>query len=302
MKQYCLFILLAFSGFSQNNLTDIQWDKVHRSKIADGKFIAIYNFKAGVIDSLNHILIPFKYDCLEYANGILIATLNKKSGILTTQNKIITPLIYDWVLPRENNKFLVRKKDNAGLIDTSNNFIIPLTYRAVTSFLEDYFIVENADGKNGIYDFTGKLHLPEKYRFYNIDGHKIFCYKDGVPMILNFTGTSKNISIDTNIIFKEQGRHYCLGELFNQIIILNNKVGLLSSENTILIPMVYEDLISYRDGRTFIARLNGKFGIVSYKNEIRLPLQYDSYQVRKEFIVFKKAGLKDTIYQWEYIP
>lgn len=308
-KLFALHFLICFCAFSQNHKSLDNHQYKVGAKINDTLSIAYTpkGDKYGVVTADGKFVIPLTYQRLEYENGLLIATVGKKQGILSPYGKIITPVKYDWVGARIHNRFLVRLNNKYGLLDDANNFVLPFGYSGtdllyISKDSEDYhYIFKNKQGLSGIYDYTGKQIIPEKYVFYNVDGDKIFCTDSGKPMILHYNDMSKNIILPQDISLVKTFPHYCWGERHNQIFLKDGKYGLISSENEILIPPLYDELKNIFCGHNFLVKQKGKYGIVSYNNKLREEIRFEAYQQRKEIVVLKKNGEKDRYFSADQI-
>jgi hypothetical protein len=143
-----LFLLLTTFLYSQNSKT----------KIEENKFIESRENKFGVTDSLKNVIIPFIYDFIEFKNQRLIIRRNNLNGLFSLDNKELLPIEFEFILPRENERFILRtKKSIFGLSDINEKIIIPLQYKSVSSTEnDDFYITENGKNLNGVYDYNGK--------------------------------------------------------------------------------------------------------------------------------------------------
>jgi hypothetical protein len=71
------------------------------------------DFKYGIIDKNNNVLLPFIYDGCGHINDLIHIRINKKSGVLDEKFKVIIPLDFDDVSVKtgfDNNRFIEAKK------------------------------------------------------------------------------------------------------------------------------------------------------------------------------------------------
>jgi hypothetical protein len=289
---YLLFAL-TINSFSQSDSKP----KI-MTTIENGSSIAYFNSKLGLVGARGKKIIPFEYETLEYKNGCLIAQKIGKYGLLTLDNKIIVPCKYDLILARDNDNFIVILDDLKGVIDKTSKELIPTKYKSIDTFQKDFYIVQNEEDLNGIYDFKGASIVPENYVFFNIDKNRIFCTDKTKNLIIDVTDSKKNSLLPDNIVFKKHQKSYIAGELFNQIFSVNNKFGLMKSDATILIPALYDDLTNFYNSSVFIAKLNDKYGIVNYQNKIVREIKYDKIELKKEHAVLKTKGNKEEFYEY----
>ncbi|MCH3883413.1 WG repeat-containing protein [Tenacibaculum aquimarinum] len=294
MNKLILVILtIFFSEFvvSQN----------YKKQIENNKFIEIKDDKFGIIDSLNNIIVPFIYDFIEYKNSRLIVKIENLNGVLTTKNELLIPIKYQFILPRKNDRFIIWTKKNIfGLTDLNGNIIIPLKYKNISATEnDDYYITENENNLNGVFDFNGKNIIEENYRFYTIDNYKIFAMENNKPHILDIENIDNNIDLSSNIKFIETVKHYSISENLFQIIKKKGKYGVINSKNIIVIPIEYDEIRSSENWKYFIIKQRNKVGLININGTIIKKPIYDSIQLRKEYIVLGRKNKKDEIYSYE---
>ena len=283
-----IILVFAFIGqtFSQQN------------RIEENRLLKVKNGKYGLTDTLDKTVVPFDYDFIEYKNNRLIVRKKGLHGLLTTNNKLIIPIEYQFILPRGNNRFILWTPNSVfGLSDGDGKTIIPVRYKSVSSTEnDDFYITKNQKNLNGVYNFNGDKVLPEIYRFYTIDGYKIFAVKDSQPLILNIENQEETIILDKDIGFVETTRHHSMGEQFYQIVKKGNKFGVINASNQTVVPIIYDEVKSSQHWRYFIIRHKGKFGIINVDGDIVKAPVYDAIELRKEFVLLKRKNQKDEVY------
>lgn len=126
-----LFLLLTVFIYSQNSKT----------KIEENRFIERSGNKFGVTDSLKNVIIPFKYDFIEFKNQRLIIRNNNLNGLFLLDNKELLPIEFEFILPRKNDRFILwTKKSIFGLSDINGKILIPIQYKSVSSIENDDFL------------------------------------------------------------------------------------------------------------------------------------------------------------------
>lgn len=292
VKLLLLFILafvLAGKLFAQSN------------KIEPNRLLTTKNSKYGLTDSLNKTVVPFIYDFIEYKNKRLLVRKNGLQGLLTTSNELILPVEYVFVLPKSNNRFILwTPRSVFGLCDNDGKIILPVKYRNISSSVnDDFYITRNDKNLNGVYRFTGENVLPEIYRFFTIDGYKVFAINDAQPIILNLQSPNEIIYLDKKMSFVETSRHHSIGEQFYQIVKIENKYGLINSSNRIIIPFIYDQVKSSQHWRYFIIKKDGKLGIINVSGDIVKEPVYDAIELRKEYVLLKRKNQKEEIYSYQ---
>lgn len=271
------------------------------TKIADNRFIERKDEKYGITDSLKNIVIPFKYDFIEYKNRRLIIRNNKLNGLFSIDNKELVPIEFEFILPRKNDRFILWKNTSLnGICDINGKIIIPLKYKSILSIENDnYYITRNENNLNGVYDFNGNNIIPEEFKFFTVDKNRIFATKKNKTLIIDILNFNNNINLDEKIELIETVRHYSMGENLFQIIKKENKFGILNSKNETIIPIMYDEIISSENWNYFIIKQKNKFGLININGDLVKEPIYDNIQLRKEFIVFERINFKDEYYSYK---
>ena len=287
-----LFLLLTAFIYSQNSKT----------KIEENRFIERSGNKFGVTDSLKNVIIPFKYDFIEFKNRRLIIRNNNLNGLFALDNKELLPIEFEFILPRKNDRFILwTKKSIFGLSNINGKIVIPIQYKSVSSIEnDDFYITENGNNLNGVYDFNGKNIIPEEYKFYTVDKNIIFAIKDNKSQIIDINNSENNIILGEKIELIETVRHYSMGENLFQIIKKENKYGIINSKNETIIPTIYDEIKSSQNWRYFIIKQKNKIGLINVNGTVTKQPIYDSIELRKEYIVLKRKDIKNEIYAYEY--
>jgi hypothetical protein len=287
-----LFLSLSTLIYSQNSKT----------KIEENRFIERRDNKFGIIDSLNNVIIPFKYDFIEFKNQRLIIRNYNLNGLFSLDNEELLPIEFEFILPRKNKRFILwTKKSIFGLSDINGKIIIPIQYKRVSSTEnDDFYITENENNLNGVYDYNGKIIIPEEYKFYTVDKYRIFATKNNNSQIIDLQNSKNNILLGEKIELIETVRHYSMGENLFQILKKENKFGVINSKNETIIPIIYDEIKSSQNWRYFIIKQNNKFGLINVDGTVTKEPIYDKIELRKEYIVLKRKNIKDEIYAYKY--
>lgn len=295
MKNIFIVILFSFLPtliYSQNSVT----------KIEDNRFIERKDNKYGVTDSLKNIIIPFKYDFIEYQNRRLIIRKNKLNGLFSVNNEELIPIEFEFILTRKNDRFILWKRNSLnGLCDNNGKIVIPINYKGLSSTEnDDFYITENEKNLNGVYDINGVNIIPEEYKFYTIDNYRIFATKNSKSQIIDLSNSKNNIQLDEKTDLVETIRHYSMGESLFQIIKIGDKYGVINSKNETIIPIIYDEIKSSQNWRYFIIKLNNKIGLINVNGTVTKEPVYDAIELRKEYVLLKRKNFKDEIYSYQY--
>lgn len=190
------------------------------------------NDRCGLIDTSGKIIIPIKYDDLDFLevqNGeefsntnLLIVNKNDKEGIIDLKNKTIVPIKYDGLDGLESNG-LIRATigDKWGYINRKGEVIIDIKYEAADDFEEGIGFVKK-NGKWGAVNTKGEVVIP-------------FIYDSG----------KKKLHQDDKLF----------------VISLNGKWGCLNTKGGVQIPFIYDEINYFHKGRARVKKGNDEFMI-----------------------------------------
>lgn len=176
----------------------------------------------GMIGTNGKEIVPIKYNIIEsytdkiyrvaaggsYKDGVLE---NEKYGFIDSEGVVILKPEYEEIGQFKDNVAYIKKGDKYGYINDQIQIIIPCKYSAVGTFNQRGHVWVNegakmlkgsskefSGGNFGLYDKSGKLIIPAKYK-------KLGCF-----LKYTFTPTKKNLdgkSFNHQTILKESGSH-----------------------------------------------------------------------------------------------
>lgn len=254
--------------------------------------------KKGVINSSGQYEIECKYDEISPSASIYVVQNNKKSGIIDQKDAVLKPLIYDHIFSlfyRDSihfkNQYLAHKGDLKGIINPYiEKEIIPVSYKNIEQ-LSKYYITANSNNKNGMFSSNGAIIIPEDYEFYNVSPNKIFAVKNAKEYLLSIGNNSyTETEISVGEFVKDKFSFGGFSKSNYQIFKKDNKLGVISNENKIVIPSEFDSITEIYSTGEFIVQKNKKYGIVNANNQVLLELKYDTFQIIKEVVKF---GIKN---------
>lgn len=281
----------------------------HRfEKIIDSDSYLIQNTatkKKGVINASGKYEIECKYDDILTEKLVYIVVNKLKYGLITPNDSILKPLIYDGIqlvnYKDDNlfqNQFLAKKGKLEGIINPfTEKEIVPIQYQDVQTF-SNYFVVTNAENKNGLFSEKGENIINEEYQFYNLFQDKIFATKKNKNYLITLSANQyAEVEIPVDEFVNDGQTFSLISHSKYQVFKKGNKMGVISNENKIVIPAEFEAITSISNGE-FIVRKDNKYGIVNSQSQVVLAIKYDSYAVMKEYILFQIKNSKDEKYSY----
>lgn len=193
----------------------------------DGKF--------GLINNKRLLVLPTEFDSIKrpHLADYYLISKNNLFGVVTSEGYLTIPILYehieyDWKDKKSGEKdcFIVQKNKKLGSIDFYNNTIIPIEFDGISNWVE-----------------------------YGPDAH--YVKKDDKYGIVNYNTGKLIIPVEYDGIEDYRG----LIEVKK-----NNKYGILSWDNTVIIPCIYDKI--YVDLDFFGFENNHKDRIFAQKNNI----------------------------------
>ena len=143
-------------------------------------------------------------------------------------------------------------------------FLLKLTLLlcGFTGLAQPKYVIFNEDGSLGLVDLQGKTVLAPvghlgKYNDFFIT------FNQGISTIYN-----QNLKV----VFRGKYDNVTFGLQGNYIVKKNQKYGVVTANNQIVIPFKYDEIYNLANG--YKVRLNGKKGVVNNKGKLIIPLKY----------------------------
>ncbi len=205
--------------------------------------IAEQGDKIGLIDTLNHALIPIEQDDLKYEGmkGYYVVTQGKKKGFYLPRCNVYHKPEFDGVYMDGISYLQVNDGLKRGLYSNiTGELILPVEYSHVYYVTRSYIITK--DKKKGVINLKGEIIIPIEYK--DVD---------------HLGG-----------LFSHQ-----YDDLYK--VKLGDSVGVVNANNEKVVPIVYQSLYDFAN-RFFLVQQNDLFGLVSLDGEVIQSPQYTYIQ------------------------
>ena len=236
----------------------------------------------------------------------------------------------------QTKKYYDFKKDNLwGIIDGDGRIHIPALYQEHLRFVYNcnenlsLCLVANYKGKRGIINFKNEIVLPFKYnRIMETEIRNIFEIETTKGLQL-FNLQSKriitpsyyeNCTSDTNYIYlskahfktpfdpqKEQiilpweySTVYNIPGSHNFAVKKEGLFGVVNSENKVLVPFIYEDMISTNRPNMLVITKNNQYGIIDINNKLLYGMTDNCIEVHRNYFELKVPKANKTIKKLDY--
>lgn len=261
------------------------------------QFIVLKNEKYGVVTAQNKVIIPIKYDDLDwFQNGYIVGEQGKK-GILNLQGKQLIPIVYKNIEISsfdKNTPIAVENDQNKwGFINYKNKWVIEPQYKYARSFKNGLSLVRG-EKENYIIDVKGNIIItsPDRFEVLPSGNIKIIVgYKGGKYTIYNTKGellkTYEGFSYN----------HYNNNDIHR--VEENGKYGFINNEGKEVIPLEYDDAWFFSEGLAPVMK-NGKWGYVNLKNELVIDFQFVGAMehFKNGVAEYRKGNISKSGYTW----
>lgn len=153
-------ILAQYSRFQEM----VMEDGSRMLAIIQGKLYGFYNPVTGKT-------IPPKYTSLSYYGDphYLNIGVGDKFGYIDKEGNTVVPPLYDYVdmhaIPKNDQLAKINLKDKTGLFDIKQQkVLLPVVYDYISTFDDSTVLLVTKNGLSGVYDFSGKMLAPVKYK------------------------------------------------------------------------------------------------------------------------------------------
>lgn len=173
-----------------------------------GFFALELNNKIGLSDSLNTVIIPFKYDAIEYIEDRIFLTQNHKCAMANEKGIVLTKFEFDEILGYEEGIVRISKQNKIGYLDKSGKTIIQPQFKTAFDCAGNFILVYTSSWKSLGYEYVQKDY------YGNVIDKKDIGMSGKLPIIFNKKGM---------IIYKGQFDEEIMGITPNKKLIVSKK-------------------------------------------------------------------------------
>ena len=240
------------------------------------------DYKTKVVNSKNEQIFTdySKIEALEnydenkniwYEENVLKVQKNGLWGLINLDgNEVLAP-DYDNIesLKGLKDSLLIEKNGLVGLVNDKGMKILDINYTKIEAIGRDYkegYITVNEEGKYGVYSFSGKQILENKY-------NKIDKMYSENYFVIEENGTQKLINTNGEIVleegFDEIAQIVTSGIVFKK----DNKFGLMNFDKNVVIEAKYQNLKEINKN-CFMAKQDEICGVILDTEEVKIPFEY----------------------------
>ncbi|HEY9261489.1 WG repeat-containing protein [Chitinophaga sp.] len=207
------------------------------------------NYLRGLYDHKGAVILPVVYSTVQELGQHQYLLTTDQGGkpqysIFNSDSRQKTPLNYDYVsVGVPSDKLIVTKGDNTGIVDTRGHIVVPVSYEKVTYLKNNIIRLVNDQRMFGYADSTGKLIVPLEY---DVEAYGRESTEDTTYLLL---------------AKKDEHGDY--------------RQGLASGSGAILVPPIYDRVLSERNGHGFLVQKGRKFTVLNNAGQPISTLAFD---------------------------
>lgn len=246
----------GYLDLNGNRVIPCMWDRAE--PFEDGMAVVkvksgAWDYKSGVIDKDNNLIISTTYNSLEYIGDGLFKHYqsNSKYGIINKDNENVSSP-YWYSLGRFCNGLCPAQdregEHRYGYIDKTGQIVIPYWWNSADCFSEGLAVVMDKDRKYGVIDIQGNIVIPCYY-----EGLKGFCEglcafeKDGKRGFIN---NKDEVVIDAEW---KTGGYYAKFNCGRCLVMdEEGKYGYINKMGSLVIPYIWEKAGHFENGTAWV--------------------------------------------------
>lgn len=255
-------------------------------------------FQRGYIDLKGNIRIPLQYDDVYFLSKNLIrVSKNNKTGVIDTLNKLILPIKFDYI--RDYADVIYTQSNNLlDLFDFSGKQITNFKAKDIDYFTDNRTIVTLQNNNSFIIDNYGKIVLDP------IKNHRFEKVIDSDSYIILNTISNKKGLINSKGDYTIACKYDDIRDHKSFFIIKDkSRFGLVTKNDSILKPVIYDGIypVNYKEDHHFqnqlLAKKENLEGIINpfSENEI-IPIRYKDVDDFSDYYIVTTLENKNGLF------
>ena len=284
-----------------------QYDKIyHRDDywILEDSSATDCLFKSGELVkgiTINYYDIPF----LHQENGQTKKYYDFKKGdlwgIIDEDGRIRIPAQYQKYLRLVNHRnenspirLIAYNKGKCGIINFENQIILPFEYHRIVKTALGYIIeVETTEGRQLFNLQSNRIITPFYYEESTSNANYIYLSKAHFKTPFDPQKEQIILPWEYTTVYNIPGSH-------NFTVKKGGLFGVVNSENKVLVPLIYEDMISTNRPNMLVIEKNNQYGIIDINNKLLYGMTDNRIEVHRDYFELKVPKTNKTIQKLDY--
>ena len=238
----------------------------------NGQTKKYYNFKKGdlwgIIDEDGRIRISAQYQ--KYLQ--LVNHLNENSPI----------------------RLIAYNKGKCGIINFENQIVLPFEYHRIMKTALGYIIeVETTEGRQLFNLQSNRIITPFYYEESTSNTNYIYLSKAHFQTPFDPQKEQIILPWEYSTVYNIPGSH-------NFAVKKDGLFGVVNSENKVLVPFIYEDMISTNRPNMLVITKNNQYGIIDINNKLLYGMTDNRIEVHSNYFELKVPKANKTIKKLDY--
>ena len=251
--------------------------------------------------TINYYDIPFFHQ----ENGQTKKYYNFKKGdlwgIIDKDGRIRISAQYQKYLQLVNHldenspiRLIAYNKGKCGIINFENQIVLPFEYHRIMKTALGYIIeVETTEGRQLFNLQSNRIITPFYYEESTSNANYIYLSK--AHFKTPFDPQKEQI-----ILPWEYSTVYNIPGSYNFAVKKDGLFGVVNSENKVLVPFIYEDMISTNRPNMLVITKNNQYGIIDINNKLLYGMTDNRIDVHRDYFELKVPKTNKTIQKLDY--
>ncbi len=291
MFRFLILLLFVNSSFVQLTAQSKKLYPVHDNKgwglmdakgnlVVNTEYNAISEYKSdgyaiiqkgdfvGAVDSTGNIIIPCKYQYLDYiSKGLFNAKFCGEWKVINSGEEVIFDKMVGNITFIDSNYVSYEEIDGKGLAHIKRGIILPPEFSHFSFPSKQFILAYDKKNQCAMYNISGKMVLPAGFSEINVEGNRIWGKRSGKWGAYDLSG---------QLVVKSDYLLYrTLGPYFFELTDEKGKKILMSSFNDSIVMSKMKSYAAYNDKYAMFTDFYDKSGLIDIKGNIILDPEYD---------------------------
>ena len=251
--------------------------------------------------TINYYDIPFFHQ----ENGQTKKYYNFKKGdlwgIIDKDGRIRISAQYQKYLQLVNHldenspiRLIAYNKGKCGIINFENQIVLPFEYHRIMKTALGYIIeVETTEGRQLFNLQSNRIITPFYYEESTSNANYIYLSKAHFKTPFDPQKEQIILPWEYSTVYNIPGSH-------NFAVKKDGLFGVVNSENKVLVPFIYEDMISTNRPNMLVITKNNQYGIIDINNKLLYGMTDNCIEVHRNYFELKVPKANKTIKKLDY--
>ena len=251
--------------------------------------------------TINYYDIPFFHQ----ENGQTKKYYNFKKGdlwgIIDKDGRIRISAQYQKYLQLVNHldenspiRLIAYNKGKCGIINFENQIVLPFEYHRIMKTALGYIIeVETTEGRQLFNLQSNRIITPFYYEESTSNANYIYLSKAHFKTPFDPQKEQIILPWEYSTVYNIPGSH-------NFAVKKDGLFGVVNSENKVLVPFIYEDMISTNRPNMLVITKNNQYGIIDINNKLLYGMTDNCIEVHSDYFELKVPKANKTIKKLDY--